>query len=67
MKPYRIVALLSLALMAYSVTGCVVTETTTIAPDGTTTHTVVTHPVPGAAETASVIAGAVAIEVFADK
>ena len=67
MKPYRIAAAIALSLIAYAMTSCVTTETTTTAPDGTVTHLRVTAPAPGAAETASAIAGALASEVLAEK
>jgi len=47
--------------------SCVTTETTTTAPDGTVTRLRVVAPAPGAAETASAVAAALAEKVIAEK
>ena len=67
MKPRTILTLAALALMAYSMFGCITATTTTTAPDGTTTTTRVTAPAPGYDAAAVVLAGGVAGRIVDDK
>lgn len=59
MKPRYLLTIAALALMVYSMTGCVTTSTTL--PDGTTIRR--TEPAIGSVETAA----AVALEVIDEK
>ena len=65
MKPTIIV--LALALMAYSMTSCITTETTVTDPDGRVTTTKTTAPAPGYDAAAVVLAGGVAGRIVAEK
>ncbi len=67
MKPRTILTLAALALMAYSMTGCVTTETITTNPDGTTTTTKVTAPAPGYDAAAVVLAQGLANQITPEK
>jgi Cu/Ag efflux pump CusA len=67
MKTRTIVILAALALMAYSMTSCITTETITEHPDGTTTTTKVTAPAPGYDAAAVVLAGGLAGKIVDDK
>jgi hypothetical protein len=53
--------------MAYSMTGCVTTETITTNPDGTTTTTKVTAPAPGYDAAAVVLAQGLANQITPEK
>ena len=67
MKPRTIATLAALALMAWSMTSCITTETTITDPDGTTTTTKVTAPAPGYDAAAVVLAGGVAGRIVSEK
>jgi hypothetical protein len=67
MKPRTILTLAALALMAYSMTSCITTETTITDPDGTTTTTKTTAPAPGYDSAAVVLAGGIAGRIVHDK
>jgi len=67
MRLKTIATLAALALMAYSMSGCITTETTITDPDGTTTTTRVTAPAPGYDAAAVVLAGGVAGRIVAEK
>lgn len=63
MKVRTIVTIAALALMVYSMSGCVTTEI--VNPDGTIIRQ--TQPAVGAVETAAAISGLVATKVLNEK
>jgi hypothetical protein len=67
MRPRTIATILALALMAYSMTSCITTETITTAPDGATTTTRVTAPAPGYDAAAVILAHGVAGRIVDEK
>lgn len=66
MKPYRIAALAALGLIAWTMTACISSTTTTTAPDGTVTVTKITAP-SGDALNAAVAGAGILAPIIRDK